>query len=163
MKKRKNLSVVNALLQLLFVAVGAVFAIQLFDVCFINRPEGLAGLVLIILLPLFFIALVYTFAGLIPLLLKSIYIRKPKKPLIAVSLPFDILFTLINTLLVISSVSGIFEGGEESVDALITLVLPVALFVLTIFLLILDIMLLKIKPEIKEDTPEQIEEAPATE
>ena len=131
MKARKSTAIFSVVCYAVFVLAGIVlFGLMLWTVKN-NNEEGWASVGLAFAAALMMIlGVIYAAVGVIPLILKGVYLAFPKKIFPILCLPFDVFYLLFNAVMLIS---GISEGVWASVA------LFLAFMVISVLSLILNI------------------------
>jgi len=99
-----------------------------------NLAIGIASAIIIVL------GVGYSIASIIPLILKTLNIFFEKKAFSALSIPFDLLFILVNALIIISAITDDGEGK------LVAILVSLALLAIAVLAFVLNILALKKKP-----------------
>ncbi len=115
MERRQVLSIISLICYLIFVALGAFFALGLYaDSLGGNTSNGIGGAIVTILIAvLMIIAIIYALIGIVPSLMKLVNIFWDSKIPSIVCIPFDLVYLAINGYFIYNTLSDTSASGFE--------------------------------------------------
>lgn len=135
MKKQKYVSIVALACYAAFLLAGLLMGLGMLTLFHTNDAEGIGGAALAVLSVILSVAgFIYAALSILPLVFRAISLKKRKTVFPALCVPFDLLYIVLNVLLLVSGFSG-----ETEIEPL-GIVIFVALILISIAALVSNIL-----------------------